>query len=140
MKKRVLFLCTHNSARSQMAEGLLRKKAGDHFEVFSAGTEATRVHPLAIAAMSELGIDISHQRSKTLNQYVDEHFDYVITVCDKANENCPLFPGDTQRIHWSFEDPSQASGTDDQRLQVFRRVRDAVAARLRLFQTIAERR
>src|SRR5450631_3986599 len=114
MKKRVLFLCTHNSARSQMAEGLLRKKAGDHFEVFSAGTEATRVHPLAIAAMSELGIDISHQRSKTLNQYVDEHFDYVITVCDKANENCPLFPGDTQRIHWSFEDPSQASGTDDQ--------------------------
>jgi arsenate reductase (thioredoxin) len=140
MKKRVLFLCTHNSARSQMAAGLLRKQAGDHFEVFSAGTEATRVHPLAIAAMSELGIDISHQRSKTLNQYVDEHFDYVITVCDKANENCPLFPGDTQLIHWSFEDPSQASGTDDQRLQVFRRVRDAVVARLRLFQTIAERR
>jgi arsenate reductase len=139
MKKRALFLCTHNSARSQMAEGLLRKQAGDRFEVYSAGTEATRVHPLAIAAMRELGIDISRHRSKTLNEYANEHFDYVITVCDKANEHCPIFPSDTERIHWSFEDPSQATGTDDQRLHGFRRVRDEISGRLRLFQTLAER-
>lgn len=140
MKKRVLFLCTHNSARSQMAEGLLRQQAGDRFEVFSAGTEATRVHPLAIAAMRDLGIDISHQSSKTLNEYAGDHFDFVITVCDKANESCPVFPGDTERIHWSFEDPSQATGTGEERLRRFRNVRDAISARLRLFQTVADRR
>lgn len=139
IKKRVLFLCTHNSARSQMAEGLLRKLAGDRFDVYSAGTETTRVHPLAIAAMRDLDIDISGHRSKTLDEYGGEHFDYVITVCDKANESCPAFPGDTQRIHWSFEDPSQATGSDAKRLKVFRRIRDEISGRLRLFQTVAGR-
>src|SRR5205809_6311040 len=94
-KRRVLFLCTHNSARSQMAEGLLRHLAGDRFEAYSAGTEATRVRPLAIKAMAELGIDISRQKSKTLDRYLNEPFDRVITVCDDANESCPLFPGAT---------------------------------------------
>lgn len=137
--KRVLFLCTHNSARSQMAEGLLRNLGGDEFEVFSAGTEATRVHPLATAAMRELGIDISNQRSKRLDQYRGEKFDYVITVCDKTNETCPVFPDYAKRIHWSFDDPSAATGSDEQKLQVFRRVRDEIAGRLRVFQTMAER-
>lgn len=138
-KKRVLFLCTHNSARSQMAEGLLRKQAGDRFEVYSAGTEATRVHPLAIAAMAELGIDISQHHSKTLDRYRGERFDYVITVCDRANETCPIFPDEPERIHWSFRDPSAATGTEDQRQQVFRNVRDDIAGRLRLFQTVSNR-
>jgi arsenate reductase (thioredoxin) len=136
--KRVLFLCTHNSARSQMAEGLLRNLGGQ-FEVFSAGTEATRVHPLAIAAMRELGIDISRQRSKSLDEYRGQPFDYVITVCDKANETCPIFPDHPERIHWSFQDPSVADGRDEQKLQVFRTVRDEIAGRLRLFQTVAAR-
>jgi arsenate reductase len=136
MKKRVLFLCTHNSARSQMAEGLLRNLAGDRFDAFSAGTEAMRVHPLAIEAMRELGIDISAQKSKTLDAYGAERFDYVITVCDRANESCPTFPGDTHRIHWSFDDPSAAIGTDDEQLRVFRRVRDEIRQRLRMFVTI----
>lgn len=138
--KRVLFLCTHNSARSQMAEALLRQQAGNAFEVHSAGTEATRVHPLAIAAMREVGVDISTQRSKTLDENVGEHFDYVITVCDQANESCPTFPGALERINWSFEDPSQAKGTDDERLKRFRTVRDAILGRIRLFQTIAAKR
>lgn len=140
MKKRVLFLCTHNSARSQMAEGLLRRMAGDQFEAFSAGTEGTRVHPLAIEAMREVGIDISGQTSKTLDAFAGEHFDYVITVCDRANEACPIFPNDTERIHWSFEDPSAAEGTDDRKLRVFRSVRDMIQQRLRMLQTIATRR
>lgn len=135
MKKRVLFLCTHNAARSQMAEGLLRRM-GD-FEVFSAGTEKTRVHPLAIEAMREVGIDIRGQRSKTLDEFQGERFDYVITVCDQANENCPIFPGATERLHWSFDDPGAATGTDDERLRVFRQTRDAIRNRLRMFQTIA---
>jgi arsenate reductase (thioredoxin) len=139
MKKRVLFLCTHNSARSQMAEGLLRRMGGGQFEVFSAGTETTRVHPLAVDAMRELGIDISGHRSKTLAAFAGEHFDYVITVCDRANETCPIFPNDTARIHWSFEDPSAAEGTDEQRLKVFRNVRDMIQQRLRILQTIASR-
>ncbi|HEY2093965.1 MAG TPA: arsenate reductase ArsC [Thermoanaerobaculia bacterium] len=133
MKKRVLFLCTHNSARSQMAEGLLREMAGDQFEAFSAGTEATRVHPLAIAAMRDIGVDISSQRSKTLGELAGQHFDYVITVCDRANETCPLFPNGTQRIHWSFDDPSKATGTDEERLSAFRSVRDGIQQRLRMF-------
>lgn len=140
MKKRVLFLCTHNSARSQMAEGLLRKIGGDHFEVFSAGTEKTRVHPLAIEAMRETGIDISGQSLKTLDAFTGERFDYVITVCDRANESCPIFPGDTERIHWSFDDPSAASGTDEERLRAFRTIRDAIQQRLRIFVTIATRK
>ena len=127
---RVLFLCTHNSARSQMAEGLLRHLASEHFEVMSAGTEATHLRPLAVQAMDELGIDISAQESKTLERYLGEPFDYVITVCDDANEACPTFPGARWRLHWFFEDPSQASGTEEERLQVFRSVRDKIKERI----------
>ena len=138
--KRVLFLCTHNSARSQMAEGLLRKMAGDQFEVFSAGTEATRVHPLAIEAMREIGIDIRNHRSKTLGELSGESFDYVITVCDRANESCPVFPGATERIHWSFDDPSAATGTKEDRLRAFRNVRDSLQQRLRFFQIVSAKK
>jgi arsenate reductase len=130
MKVRILFLCTHNSARSQMAEGLLRHLAGDRFEVHSAGTEATHVRPLAIRAMDETGVDISGQESKTLERYLRESFDFVITVCDEANEACPFFPGAKTRLHWSFEDPSQADGTEDARLAVFQRVRDEIRQRV----------
>jgi arsenate reductase (thioredoxin) len=126
----VLFLCTHNSARSQMAEGLLRHFGGDHFEVFSAGTEAMHVRPLAIRAMAELDIDISQQQSKTFERYVTEQFDKVITVCDQANEACPVFLGARERLHWSFPDPSQASGTEAEQLAVYRDVRDAIRARI----------
>jgi thioredoxin type arsenate reductase len=129
-RRGVLFLCTHNSARSQMAEGFLRQRAGDRFEVASAGTEATRVHPLAVRVMREVGIDLSIHTSKILDVVLDRQWDYVITVCDSANERCPLFPGQTARVHWSFEDPSQATGPEDQRLETFRRVRDQISARL----------
>ena len=132
-KKRVLFLCTHNSARSQMAEGLLRHMAGDRFEVFSAGTEQTRVHPLAIEAMHEVGLDITAHTSKTLDTLAGQQFDYASTVCDRANESCPISPGATQRIHWSFDDPSATTGSDEERLSAFRRIRDEIAARLRTF-------
>jgi arsenate reductase len=136
MKKSVLFLCTHNSARSQMAEGLLRNMAGDRFEVFSAGTEKTRVQPLAIEAMREIGIDIGEYTSKTLDAFAGEQFDFVITVCDRANESCPIFPGGTERIHWSFEDPTAVAGTGVQQLRAFRNVRDAIQNRLRMFVTV----
>jgi arsenate reductase len=129
-KQRVLFLCTHNSARSQMAEGLLRDLAGDRFEPFSAGTEATHVRPLAIRAMAELHIDISGQESKTLDRYLDQPFDAVITVCDQANEACPVFFGARRRLHWSFPDPSKAQGDEDQQLAVYREVRDAIRERI----------
>jgi arsenate reductase len=129
-KPKVLFLCTHNSARSQMAEGLLRHLAGNHFEVMSAGTEATYVRPLAIRAMDELGIDISGQESKTLDRYLGDTFDYVITVCDDANEACPVFPGAKRRLHWSFEDPAQARGSEEERLRVFQSVRDEIKERI----------
>ena len=130
MKQRVLFICTHNSARSQMAEGLLRNLGGERFEVFSAGTEATHVRPLAIRVMAEIGIDISGQQSKTLDRYLGEPFDDVITVCDAANEACPIFPGAKQRRHWSFEDPSKATGSGDDQMAVYRRVRDEIRARI----------
>ena len=120
----MLFLCTHNSARSQMAEGLLRHLAGNRFEVMSAGTEATQVRPLSVMAMDEVGIDISGQESKTLDRYVGEPFDYVITVCEEANEACPFFPGAAERLHWSLPDPAAAQGTEEDRLKVFRSVRD----------------
>jgi arsenate reductase len=123
-------LCTHNSARSQMAEGLLRHLAGDHFEAMSAGTEATHVRPLAIRAMKEIGIDISGQESKTLERYLEEPLDHVITVCDDANEACPFFPGAQSRLHWSFEDPSTAEGSEEERLEVFRSVRDRIRRRI----------
>jgi len=128
--QRVLFLCTHNSARSQMAEALLRALGGDRFEAHSAGTEATGVRPLAIRAMRELDIDISKQISKTLDPYVDQRFDYVITVCDDANESCPIFPNAAHRLHWSLPDPSKATGTDADRLAVYRKVRDDLRARI----------
>lgn len=133
IRQRVLILCTHNSARSQMAEGLLRHLAGDRYEVESAGTEETRVNPLAIAAMSEIGIDISSHTSKTLDRFLNQRWDYVITVCDNANESCPVFPGADTRLHWSFEDPSAAKGSDEERLEAFRRIRDQIRARLRAF-------
>ena len=130
---RVLILCTGNSARSQMAEGLLRHEGGDRFEVHSAGTHPTGVKPLAVEAMREIGIDISSQRSKSVDEYRDHEFDYVITVCDNAAENCPVFPGKAQRLHWSFEDPAAAERTDEQKLEVFRRVRDLLHARFSTF-------
>ena len=129
-KQRVLFLCTHNSARSQMAEGLLRTFGGDRFESFSAGTKATHVRPLAIRAMAEMGIDIAAQESKTLERYLSDRFDAVITVCDQANESCPVFAGARERLHWSLPDPSKAEGTEDQQLAVYRQVRDAIRDRI----------
>lgn len=129
-RQRVLFLCTHNSARSQMAEGFLRALAGDRFDVASAGTEQTRVNPLATRAMSEVGVDLSGHSSKTVDGLLGERWDYVVTVCDDANERCPIFPGRTTRLHWSVPDPSKATGTDGERLAVFRQVRDAIRARL----------
>ena len=127
---RVLFLCTHNSARSQMAEGLLRRLAADRFEVASAGTEARGVNPLAVRAMADIGVDLRGHTSKTLDRFLRERWDYVITVCDNANESCPVFPGRVTRLHWSFDDPSAAAGGDEQRLAVFRRVRDEIRARI----------
>ena len=132
-KQRVLILCTGNSARSQMAEGLLRHLAGDRFEVESAGVQPSAVRPEAVAAMREAGIDISAHRSKSVDEFAGEHFDQVITVCDNAKESCPVFPATTARIHWSFEDPAAAVGSFDERLAVFRKVRDQIAARLREF-------
>jgi arsenate reductase len=128
--QRVLFLCTHNSARSQMAEGLLRHLGGDRFEAHSAGTKATQVRPLAITAMNELGVDISKQTSKTVDPYVDQRFDHVITVCDDANETCPFFPNATHRLHWSLPDPSKATGTPEEQLAVYRTVRDELRSRI----------
>lgn len=129
-KTRVLFLCTHNSARSQMAEGLLRHLAGDRFEAMSAGTEATHVRPEAISAMAELGTDISAQQSETLERYLGQPFDYVVTVCDAANEACPFFPGARARLHWSIDDPSRATGDRESRLEAFRSARDEIRARI----------
>ena len=129
-KQRALFLCTRNSARSQMAEGFLRWLARDRFEVASAGTQATRVHPLAVRAMAEVGIDLDGHTTKLVDELTEQPWDYVITVCDAANEACPVFPKKSSRLHWSFEDPSQATGSDDQRLAVFRRVRDQIERRI----------
>ena len=129
-RERVLFLCVHNSARSQMAEGLLRAWGGDRFEAFSAGSVATEVRPLAVRAMSELGIDIGGQHSKTTAAFGGEAFDDVVTVCDDAKEACPYFPGGRQ-LHWSFDDPAAATGSEEARLAVFRRVRDEIGARIR---------
>jgi arsenate reductase (thioredoxin) len=131
-KKRVLFLCTGNSARSQIAEGLLRHLAGDHFEVFSAGTFATYVRPQAIAVMNEIGIDISHHVSKSLNEFLNTPFDYVITVCDHASQRCPVFPGPAKRIHWSIEDPV-GFGQEEAELDAFRTARDELQERLQAF-------
>ena len=133
MMKRVLILCTGNSARSQMAEGLLRSFGGDRFEVFSAGTKPSTVRPEAIAVMAELGIDLSGHRSTHVQEFDGQRFDYVITVCDNANESCPIFPGETERIHWSVPDPAAVEGSETERLAAFRRVRDRLAETLRDF-------
>ncbi len=127
-KRGVLFICTHNSARSQMAEGLLRALHGDRYDAFSAGTEPTSVHPLAIRAMAELGVDISSQRSKGLNELEGRDFDFVVTLCDSARGACPFFPGGRTRLHKGFEDPSGAGGSEEERLEAFRRVRDGLRA------------
>jgi arsenate reductase len=128
MKKRVLILCTANSARSQMAEGLLRADHGDKFDVESAGTRATLVRPEAIAVMREIGIDISGHRSKVVDEFSNQTFDYVLTVCDNAHETCPVYPGHTNRIHHRFDDPVAVPGTEENRLDAFRKVRDNIRA------------
>ena len=130
-RRRVLFLCTHNSARSQMAEGLLRSMASGQIEVVSAGSEPGGVHPLAVAVMQEVGIHIASARSKSLDEFAGQRFDYVITLCDQAQESCPVFPGDPKLIHWSFPDPSAATGDENDRYQAFAQVRTELAIRLR---------
>ena len=130
MKKRILFLCTHNSCRSQMAEGLINHFLGDRYQAFSAGTEATRVNPLAASVMAEMGIDLATHRSKTMDEFVSETFDYVITLCSDANEKCPLFFGGVQRVHLGFDDPSRLPGSDDEVLPEYRRVRDEIRKQL----------
>ena len=130
MKKRVLILCTGNSARSQMAEGLLRNMAGDRFNVNSAGITPSYVRPEAIEVMREIGIDISGHRSKSVDEFAGQEFDFVITVCDNAEENCPVFPGKTTRIHWRFDDPAAVTENGETRLAAFREIRDQIAAKL----------
>lgn len=132
MKKRVLFLCTGNSARSQMAEGWLRCLAGDRFEAFSAGTHPVGLNPGSVEAMAEVGIDISHHRSKNVSEFLSQQFDYVITVCDRAKESCPTWPGVGELIHWSFDDPAAVPDGIERR-KTFQRVRDEVASSIRLF-------
>jgi arsenate reductase (thioredoxin) len=132
-QQRVLILCTGNSARSQMAEGLLRHDAGDRFTVESAGTRPSQVRPEAIEVMGELGIDLSGHRSKHVDEFLGQTFDYVLTVCDNAKESCPIFPGKCERLHHSFEDPAALEGDEAARLALFRRVRDEIRAYLRTF-------
>ena len=131
--KRVLILCTGNSARSQMAEGLLRHDAGDRFTVESAGTKPSIVRPEAIAVMKEAGIDISGHHSKSVDEFAGQRFDYVLTVCDNAKESCPVFPGAARRLHRNFEDPAAFEGPDEKRLAIFRRVRDEIREYLKIF-------
>lgn len=132
MTNRVLILCTANSARSQMAEGLFRHAAPD-WDVQSAGTRASIVRPEAIAVMAELGIDLTTHRSKSVDEFAGQEFTYVITVCDSAAQNCPAFPGKTQRLHWPFEDPAAEQGSEEQRLAAFRRIRDLIRAKIGAF-------
>jgi thioredoxin type arsenate reductase len=138
-KVRVLFVCTHNSARSQMAEGLLRFKAGERVDVFSAGTEATHVNPLAIDAMKRLGVDISSQESKNLDGFLGKKFDYVITVCDRAKESCPIFPGAPEQIHWSFPDPSEVKGSQEDRAKAFDETAQQLSQRINFLLMMIER-
>ncbi|MEO5952734.1 MAG: ArsR family transcriptional regulator [Chloroflexia bacterium] len=135
---RVLFLCTHNSARSQMAEGIMRHVAGNRVEVASAGTEVTHVRPEAIATMEAMGIDISSQHSKHLKEFIGQHWDYVVTVCDRAKESCPIFPGDPERIHWSFDDPS-AVEPQDARNAAYRQTSIELTHRIRILLSLIER-
>ncbi|MCJ7494570.1 MAG: arsenate reductase ArsC [Deltaproteobacteria bacterium] len=124
--KRVLFICTKNSARSQMAEGLVNHDLAGEFQAFSAGTDPSDVHPVAVAVMGELGIDISHHRSKSMDEFANEKFDYVITLCDQANESCPVFFGGTQRLHMGFDNPAAVPGSEAEKLSAFRKVRDQI--------------
>ena len=136
---RVLFVCTGNSARSQMAEAILRREAGGDFEVFSAGVSPRGVHPLTVRALAEIGIDISGAQSKSTDQFINERFDFVVTVCDRARATCPFFPGAHQQLHWGFDDPAEATGTEAQQLAVFRRVMLEIAGRLKTFMPLARR-
>ncbi|WP_447980508.1 arsenate reductase ArsC [Candidatus Nitrospira bockiana] len=133
MKKRVLFLCTGNSCRSQMAEGWLRHLAGDRFEAMSAGTHPVGLNPGAVDAMRERGVDIFHHRSKQVQEFDGQRFDYVVTVCDRAKEACPIYPAAVMMLHWNFEDPAAVQGTQEERKAVFRRVRDEIAGRIQDF-------
>jgi len=126
MKKKVLFICTHNSARSQMSEGLLNNLYGEYYEAFSAGTQPSSVNPFAVKAMEEIGIDISSRTSKGVEGFLDQDLDYVVTVCDNAKETCPYFPGGKERLHKSFVDPSDIAGSDEDILAAFRAVRDEI--------------
>jgi arsenate reductase len=132
-RKRILIVCTGNSARSQIAEGLIRHEAGDAFEVFSAGTHPAEVRSEAVAVMRELGIDISGQQSKPVSEFAGQEFDFVITVCDRAREECPVFPGDAQRLHWPFDDPARFAAAVDARMESFRKLRDRIHARVMVF-------
>ena len=136
-KKKVLFLCTGNSCRSQMAEGLLRYFAGDTFDVYSAGTKpAPEVNPLAVEVMKEIGIDISKQYPKHVKDFIDKKIDYAITTCDNAKDSCPVFPGKAEYIHWGLEDPADATGTKEERLKVFRKTRDLIYDKLQEFMKV----
>ena len=132
-KPRVLFLCTANSCRSQMAEGMLRKLGGDQFEAASAGAQASRVNPDAVRAMKEIGIDISTHRSKDASEFRGQNFTFVVRVCDRAKETCPIFPGAFRYYDWGLDDPAAAKGTDEERMEVFRRVRNQIEARVKEF-------
>jgi arsenate reductase (thioredoxin) len=132
-KSKVLILCTGNSARSQMAEGLFRQAGGDRYEVFSAGTKPSQVRPEAVAVMREIGFDISGHGSKSVDEFSGQELDLVITVCDHAKESCPVFPGTTQRLHWPFEDPAAVAGSEEQRLAAFRSIRNQIRARIQRF-------
>jgi arsenate reductase len=130
MKPKVLILCTGNSCRSHMAEGILRAAAGDFLEIHSAGSKpAGYVHPLAIRALAEIGIDIRGHRSKSMNEFLDQHIETVITVCGKADQVCPTYPGQVNRLHWPFDDPAHATGTEEEQMSVFRRVRDEIRSK-----------
>lgn len=133
MTKRILVLCTGNSARSQMGEGLFRAEGGPDVEVFSAGTRPSLVRPEAIAVMKELGIDLSGHRSKSVDEFTGQPFDLVVTVCDNARDTCPVFPAAVERLHWSFEDPAALEGTEAERLAEFRRIRDQIHQRVKAF-------
>lgn len=136
---RVLVVCTGNSARSVMAEALIRHKGGARFEVHSAGTEPKGINPLTLKILAEAGIDASWARSKSVNEYLGQEFDYVITVCDEARQACPVFPGVHQSLHWGYEDPAEATGTEEERLAVFRRVFIQLGERINQFIELAKR-
>ncbi len=139
VKTRVLFLCTGNSCRSQMAEGWLRHLGGDRFEAFSAGAKPTGdVHPLAVRAMAEVGVDISQHCSKSIDEFAGQSFDLLVTVCDNARESCPMYGGAKRQVHWGFDDPAHATGPEEEKMAVFRRVRDEIGKRIRKFVTTGE--